>query len=164
MAGIGSGFRMRFAAGPRVISVHRSASRIRIATRHCCDGIIEDFRWAAALEKAEPCAGYESHSLRTRISLFHKLLKVDFAITKYSYTPHVQLEQLSLGACLDCKKNLENSYSTFVVIWQKLSNHGLTRLKRYIYRQTVQLVIFLHTFNAPYIRLKIRWDRYRSFF
>jgi len=47
---------MRFAAGfshagllwskPRVISVHRSASRIRIATRHCCDGIIEGFRWA----------------------------------------------------------------------------------------------------------------------
>jgi hypothetical protein len=79
-----------------------------------------------------------------------------FSFSEIAYTPHVQLEQLSLGACLDCKKNLENSYSTFVVIWQKLSNHGLTRLKRYIYRQTVQLVIFLHTFNAPYIRLKIR--------
>jgi hypothetical protein len=43
----------------------------------------------------------------------------------------------------------------FMVIWQNLSNHGLTRFKKIrldIYRQTVQLVIFLPTFNALCMR------------
>jgi hypothetical protein len=44
--------------------------------------------------------------------------------------------------------------STFVCIWQLVSNHGLIWLKKIllvIYNQTVQLVIFLSIFNVPYI-------------
>ena len=51
--------------------------------------------------------------------------------------------------------------STFVYIWQLLSNHKLTRFKRFVLQIICKLcnyLFILSIFNTPYMRPKIQCD------